>query len=253
MKVKDALKTLDFLSDLNWWGVTGLLIIISLISCIFIINALEKIAGAEKDEPLKQNKSWANNKVWVITIILILLNLGVILLKVQADINDEYNLKANSIKTFMIDQNWVFAGYKRLAREVDYPGDEMVKCKDDKCIEKRAEDIKKVVKEFPDEFIPSSTVDSDKSDISGIRLVDEKAIVKIDSQISRLIPHFKQEILRYMKKVKKDTLTYDDIGDNVDNKCRTNALNQMIAKDKQARAAIIVKDEINYYAITFKK
>jgi hypothetical protein len=214
MKVQDAISAYDFLAKLDWTGVIGLTIALTLVIVFFALSITDKLSD---DKKIKQRMA-------VTTAISVIICMCI--LKIDADNNYDLLSRANDIKQYMLRNNESSSGFKELADYVDFP--------DSKSFEERREEINNIVKHFPDEFAPTSIEYPDvPDDTDGITLTNRKTLQLFDDQNGKLYPLYKGEILNFMKLKQWDTLNYKYIREILDNRCSDNILDMLISENSK--------------------
>jgi hypothetical protein len=212
MNIQEAAGAYDFLGKLDFIGVVGFTIAILIILIFFVSNIADKLFD---DKKVKQTIS-------VVTIFSVII--CICILKFEADENIDETCKANSIKRYMLLNNENAAGYIELMQNATFS--------DGSYGEKKLEEIKAIVRKFPDEFvedaIPYPNASNDKI---GIILVNDKTLKLLELENEKLYPMFKAKILNFMRGSHYDVLNYKYIRENIDDRCEDDILDKMISKN----------------------
>ncbi len=230
MKINDAISAYDFLGKLDWFGIIGLTLIIVLIVVFFVAGISDKLFT---DNQTKQI---------IALVAIILVVVGIVILKLEADRNNTYLARANNIKTYMLENNEPVVGYKELSFNTDFGGDSSCDIKDKncaKCVLRRTLEMQDVITRFPDDFAQTDIESEvEMKDNMGVALINEKVLNLFAAKYEKLFPLFKEKILAYMKNSKQDTLNYKFIINNIDTRCSNNVLDMLVSKNSGLFIAI---------------
>jgi hypothetical protein len=218
MKIQDAENAFDFLSKLDWYGIIGLIIGVSLVVAFLVAGIVDKLYENKKVKRI------------IILAVIFFVILCICILKSEANRNYKFLYKANNIKEYMIEHGELSCGFNELATSVYFPYESPVITKED--IEIRKDEILNVIQLFPDEFKPSGvSYPNNPDDVTGISLINSKTIQPLVSGKEKLYPLFKGKILNYMKGKLWDTLNYRFIRDMLDDRCDDHTLDMLISKN----------------------
>ena len=208
MEIKDAISLYNFLGQLGWLGSIALIFIITLITSYLIITVTDKLT-----ESLKKRR-------WITIVFSLIILLLLFLIVIPANIKREKIDKANAIKSYMVSTKYNWNGFREIAQNVSFSADEPSLKPEDKYFEKRVNEIKNIVTEFPDEFSISRIDNLDKLDTFGVELIDSNATKVLNKYFEELVPFMTLKIKNYMFSHKKDTLSYYFIRKKVDYRCQ---------------------------------
>ncbi|HEY4322408.1 MAG TPA: hypothetical protein VGN20_00440 [Mucilaginibacter sp.] len=212
MKVQDAISAYDFLAKLDWVGVLGLIIAITLIIVFFVLSIADKLVDDKK------------TKRTLASLTAISVIICICILKHEADNNYDLLCRAGDIKQYMLGNNESSSGFIELAKNVNFL--------DKKPINSRINEIQELVQHFPDEFAVTTILYQTCTDDSvGIALINSETLKAFNDQNEKLYPLFKGEILNFMKGSHQDTLNYEYIRKLIDDRCSDNVLDMLVSKN----------------------
>ncbi len=191
MKIEEAVKLYELISNISWIGLLGIFLLV----IVVLIGTYSLFIKDKGDKKLNHQ----NLKLGIISLIII--GISFTILKIDSDNKQELLGKANQLKSAFLLSNWTIMGYQRIQKNIGSRGF------NDKT-------LKKIVKSYPSEFI--SVVLNDTADSIGIKLTDPAAQAKIDDYKLSHLPFIKESICEYMKTNKIDSMYYNEVRDKID-------------------------------------
>jgi len=187
MKIEEIISLYEFLTTCGWWGDAAVWFVLSLLLGTTILW------GKEKLEISSNAPKWVLMSV-IATIVLCM----VIAFHIDASYRNEVLIKANCLKS-----EFVTYGYKIASDCTITSANFHCKCSET--------DIRKILKEHPNEFIEVTTDDQ----TPGVRIIDEGALDAINKYNQAHIPFIKSRILDHMTMHRIDCLSYSGIRKDV--------------------------------------
>jgi len=219
MKIEDTKALYEFIGQLDWLAWLALLILIALVIAYVVIGVADKLYNDDN----KKLKRIFTSVVCGVTI-----GCGIIL-KIKADSSYTDLIAANSIKSWLQANNQKYKNLMVLAGLITLDPDDTGF--DKKATAERADNIKRIIKMYPNEFINCKV---DEGDGNGVELIDDNAAKSVDSSVMKMLPFYQSKIVYYMLLKAKPIIDYRTVKDSIDGRCYDSELIDLIlAKSKK--------------------
>ena len=222
MKLNDAISAYDFLTRLDWFGITGLLIAASLVITYFVVSIIDKLVEDKKTKQV----------IALLTVISI--NLCICILKIEADGSNKMIREAERIKNFMLLNNVKSVDFTELYDTGYLSSFAAYSQKDTNCVRESEIELKTIIEHFPDDFIEKDLPgNSTTGTIKTLELINQTALKTYNAYNDQLLPLLKEKIIDFIKVSHKDTLNYKYIAVNIDSRCDQNTLDKIVSRNSK--------------------